>query len=178
MSPGTHSPTVISQDCLVHLLLRRSTPLMVSVSGICCSLQRLLSGDRAGRRSIRINQHCCARKIGPAAFPPGASRRDFARRTRGTRDVGKGPLPPALHVPGNRITAILKGQRGVTADTALRLSRYLNTTPEFWLNLQKTFELLVAEIEAGQGNYETDQTTESGRVGESICGSTAIVRIW
>ena len=40
--------------------------------------------------------------------------------------------------------------RGVTADTALRLSRYLGTTPEFWLNLQKTFGLRVAENEAGK----------------------------
>ncbi len=56
----------------------------------------------------------------------------------------------ALAVPGNRITAILNGQRGVTADTALRLSRYLGTTPELWLNLQKTFELRVAELEAGK----------------------------
>ena len=41
----------------------------------------------------------------------------------------------ALSVPTNRITAILKGQRGVTADTALRLSRYIGTTPQFWINL-------------------------------------------
>ena len=59
-------------------------------------------------------------------------------------------LAAALDVPGNRITAILNGQRGVTADTALRLSRYLGTTPELWLNLQKTFELRVAENEAGK----------------------------
>lgn len=56
----------------------------------------------------------------------------------------------ALDVPGNRITAILNGQRGITADTALRLSRYLGTTPEFWLNLQTTFELRVAENGAGK----------------------------
>ncbi len=56
----------------------------------------------------------------------------------------------AMDVPGNRITAILNGQRGVTADTALRLSRYLGTTPEFWLNLQKTFELRVAEMKTGK----------------------------
>lgn len=56
----------------------------------------------------------------------------------------------AMDVPGNRITAILNGQRGVTADTALRLSRYLGTTPEFWLNLQKTFELRVAETKTGK----------------------------
>ena len=57
-------------------------------------------------------------------------------------------LAGALGVPANRITAILKGQRGVTADTALRLSRYLGTTPQLWLNLQKTFELRVVEIES------------------------------
>ena len=56
----------------------------------------------------------------------------------------------ALNVPANRISAILKGQRGVTADTALRLSRYLGTTPQVWLNLQKAFELRVAEIESGK----------------------------
>ena len=57
-------------------------------------------------------------------------------------------LAGALGVPANRITTILKGQRGVTADTALRLSRYFGTTPQLWLNLQKTFELRVAEIES------------------------------
>lgn len=56
----------------------------------------------------------------------------------------------ALNVPANRISAILKGQRGVTADTALRLSRYLGTTPQVWLNLQKAFELRVAELQSGQ----------------------------
>ncbi len=56
----------------------------------------------------------------------------------------------ALDVPANRISAILKGQRGVTADTALRLSRYLGTTPQVWLNLQKAFELRLAELESGK----------------------------
>ena len=55
-------------------------------------------------------------------------------------------LSKALCVPANRITSILNGSRAVTADTALRLSRYLGTSPEFWLNLQKTFELRTAQI--------------------------------
>lgn len=59
-------------------------------------------------------------------------------------------LAKALGVPTNRITAILNGQRGVTADTALRLSRYFGTTPQLWLNLQQTFELRVAELRSGQ----------------------------
>ena len=58
-------------------------------------------------------------------------------------------LARALAVPPNRITAILKGQRGVTADTALRLSRYFGTTPQFWMNLQQTFELRTAEETSG-----------------------------
>ena len=65
-------------------------------------------------------------------------------------DMSAKALARELDVPPNRITAILHGQRGVTADTALRLSRYLGTTPEFWLNLQKTFELRVAEMEVGE----------------------------
>ncbi len=58
-------------------------------------------------------------------------------------------LAKALDVPTNRITAILNRQRGVTADTALRLGRYFGTTPEFWLNLQKTYELRKAETRSG-----------------------------
>ena len=58
-------------------------------------------------------------------------------------------LAGRLAVPTNRVTTILNGQRGVTADTALRLARYFSTTPEFWLNLQTTFELRRAEIESG-----------------------------
>ena len=59
-------------------------------------------------------------------------------------------LANALDVPTNRITAILNGQRGISADTALRLSRYFGTSPQLWLNLQKSFELRVAEIESGK----------------------------
>ena len=58
-------------------------------------------------------------------------------------------LSKALGVPVNRITAILHGQRGVTANTALRLARYFGTTPQVWLNLQKTYELRRAEIAVG-----------------------------
>ena len=57
-------------------------------------------------------------------------------------------LARELDVPVNRITAILHGQRGVTANTALRLARYFGTTPQAWLNLQENYELRRAEIEA------------------------------
>ena len=72
-------------------------------------------------------------------------------------------LANALHVPANRITAILKGQRAVTADTALRLGRFFGTTAEFWLNLQKDYELRVAKegLEAVLATVEPQRRTMS-----------------
>lgn len=58
-------------------------------------------------------------------------------------------LAKALDVPTNRITTILRGQRGITADTALRLAHYFDTTPRLWQNLQNAYELRVAEIKSG-----------------------------
>ena len=71
-------------------------------------------------------------------------------------------LAKALGVPANRITAILKGQRGITADTALRLSRYFGTTPQLWQNLQNAFELRVAEIESGKDIAELVEPRQTG----------------
>ncbi len=59
-------------------------------------------------------------------------------------------LAKALGVPVNRVTMILNGQRGVSADTALRLARYFGATSQLWMNLQKTWELRQAEIAAGR----------------------------
>lgn len=54
-------------------------------------------------------------------------------------------LAKAIDVPANRITAIIKGQRGITGDTAVRLAEFFNTSAELWMNLQKTYELRLAE---------------------------------
>ena len=59
-------------------------------------------------------------------------------------------LAAALDTPVNRITQILRAQRAATADTALRLGRYFGTSAEFWLNLQKSYELRLAEKENGK----------------------------
>ena len=55
-------------------------------------------------------------------------------------------LARELDVPVNCVTQILHGERGITADTALRLSRWLETSPEMWLNLQTRYELRKAEV--------------------------------
>src|SRR6266852_3211883 len=58
-------------------------------------------------------------------------------------------LARKLEVPTNRITSILNGQRAITGDTALRLSHFFGTSPEFWLNLQSLYELRVAQRQSG-----------------------------
>ena len=58
-------------------------------------------------------------------------------------------LATALKVPPNRIYQLLAGKRALTADTALRLSQWFGTSAELWLNLQKLYELRVAECETG-----------------------------
>lgn len=56
-------------------------------------------------------------------------------------------LAGALHLTAARVNDIVRERRGVSADTALRLSRYFGTTPEFWLNLQMSYELRKASKE-------------------------------
>lgn len=58
-------------------------------------------------------------------------------------------LARQLDIPTNRITGILNEQRAITADTALRLGHWFGTSADFWLNLQKLYELRLAEQEKG-----------------------------
>ncbi|MDB4224467.1 HigA family addiction module antitoxin [Granulosicoccus sp.] len=86
------------------------------------------------------------RKNGMRPVHPGEVLRDELEEL----EMSARSFAEALCVPANRITAVLNGQRGITADTALRLARYLGTTPEMWMNLQKSYELRLAEIDAGK----------------------------
>jgi len=59
-------------------------------------------------------------------------------------------LAKAIDVPVTRVSEIVRGRRGVTADTALRLGRYFGTTPELWLGLQSEYDLRVARLNLGE----------------------------
>ncbi len=63
--------------------------------------------------------------------------------------MSQAELARILQVPKNRISQIILGERGITADTALRLAQWMGTTPEYWLNLQTMYELRKAEQEVG-----------------------------
>lgn len=58
-------------------------------------------------------------------------------------------LAAAIEVTPARVSDIIAGRRGITADTALRLGRYFGTTPQLWLNLQTNFDLEIARRELG-----------------------------
>lgn len=55
--------------------------------------------------------------------------------------LGAITLARRLHVPRTRIERLVKGETGLSADTAMRLSRFFRTTPEYWLNLQRSWDL-------------------------------------
>jgi antitoxin HigA-1 len=65
-------------------------------------------------------------------------------------NLSQNQMALALRVPARRINEIIHGKRRITADTALRLARYFNMSPRFWLGLQMDYDLDVAEDEIGE----------------------------
>lgn len=70
-------------------------------------------------------------------------------------------LSRQIDVPVNRVTSIINGQRGITADTALRLGHWFGTSPQFWMNLQQQYELRLAEKEMGAKIASLPRRTKS-----------------
>lgn len=65
------------------------------------------------------------------------------------RGMTAGALALKLRVPANRISDIVRGKRGISAETALRLGRYFGMSAQFWINLQSQYDLAVARAELG-----------------------------
>jgi addiction module HigA family antidote len=84
--------------------------------------------------------------MGRAAIHPGEHLAEQLEELR----MSAAELARQLKVPTNRITEILNGRRGVTGDTALRLGHFFGTSPEFWMNLQKLYEIRLAENKSGK----------------------------
>jgi len=79
----------------------------------------------------------------PLTLPGEILRREFMEPL----GLSSNALAHDLHVPPNRISTILQGKRAISADTALRLARYFETSAEFWLNLQMDYDLRLARRE-------------------------------
>ena len=78
-------------------------------------------------------------------------------------DMSAAELGRQLQVPSNRISEILKGQRAITGDTALRLGHFFGTSPQFWLNLQTLYELRMAEQKTGDSIRALPTLTGHGK---------------
>jgi addiction module HigA family antidote len=81
--------------------------------------------------------------------------------------ISAAELARQIEVPVNRITEIMNGRRGVTADTALRLGHWFGTSPEYWLNLRKLYELRLARREVGDRLEKLPTLTASKRKGSA-----------
>lgn len=68
--------------------------------------------------------------------------------------INKSKLARDIDVPRSRIVEIISGKRSVTADTALRLARYFNTTAQFWLNMQTSYDLAVEMVSSNWQRIE------------------------
>ena len=71
------------------------------------------------------------------------------RRELDARGLAANQLALALRVPSGRISQILNGKRGLSAETALRLSQFFGNTAMFWMNLQARYDLALVEMEKG-----------------------------
>jgi len=71
------------------------------------------------------------------------------KREMSVRSLSANKLALALRVPSGRITQILNGKRGISAETALRLSRYFGNSAQFWMNLQSRYDLALVEQNIG-----------------------------
>ena len=132
---------------------------------------KALTGDRKGQHSIRINDQwrVCFFWTEQGAWKsrlPTITREqthepdrlDSSRRTPGEildeLGISQYRLAKAIDVPPRRINEIVHGRRSITADTALRIGQALGMTPEFWLNLQKLYDLDLARSSIDIENIE------------------------
>ena len=86
------------------------------------------------------------RSGGTARLPP-IHPGELLKETLDDLGLSMNRLAQEIHVPANRISAIVAGQRGITGETALRLGRYFGTTPEYWMNMQARYDLEFARDE-------------------------------
>ena len=82
-------------------------------------------------------------------MPPVAHPGRLLKREMTLRGLSANRLALDLGVPSGRVTDILNGRRSITADTAVRLGRYLGNRPQFWLDLQSQYDIGQVERERG-----------------------------
>src|SRR6266568_9074666 len=101
----------------------------------------------------------------PFAAHPGR----LLRRELRARELSANRLALDLGVPSGRITDILNGRRSISADTAVRLSRYFGNTAQFWLDLQGQYDIAVVEREKGAEIAKRVRPADAASVQGVVC---------
>ena len=125
-----------------------------AVGAFFCNVSRVgVSAVRAVGAINMTNLKCNINPIHPGRI---------LRRELEARELSANRLAIELKLPSGRITDILGGKRGISADTALRLGQFFGNSARFWLNLQTAYELAVAEPRGRSANSRGDQASTGG----------------
>ena len=114
-----------------------------------------------------MNENTGTRPTGEAVHPGQALAQ--AMKARG---LSANKLALGLRVPSGRITSILNGKRGISAETAIRLARYFSTDEEYWMTLQSRFEL--AEARARHGERIAEEVPDAGALDADAIKNSSI----
>jgi addiction module HigA family antidote len=91
-------------------------------------------------------------------------------------DISAAELARLIEVPATRVSQIIAGKRAITADTALRLAQYFGMSADFWMNLQKTYELDLARQQTGEAIKHIPQRPRVEAPKRSVAESFAEIR--
>lgn len=145
------------RDALTQMFLKGAFPARSSARenppvGIPRVVRRVsaatISEEKPMRRVVRQSSLTVSAASGAEAPPFPHPGRRLAEKLAANR-LTASDLARDIGVPVNRVTAVINGQRGVTADTALRLGRWFDEAPESWMDAQQKFELARARAAAG-----------------------------
>ena len=112
-------------------------------------MAHLLRTARGGRGVRKRGNHRLSLNEEAGHEPNAHSRGEILGDELGEAGLTARKLADILQLPADRMDEMLAGQRDLTADTALRLARYFGTSPDFWMNLQTSYELDLARRRLG-----------------------------
>ena len=140
---GFQAGVILDTGCEQSLYTIESAPTWLG--GLRLSI--IIEGDDVTRRKVMAGRktNASAAKWGWNIHPGEILREEFLK----PMGISVYQLARQIHLTRSRVNDIVLERRAVTADTALRLARFFGTTPQFWMNMQASYELRKAENEFG-----------------------------
>src|SRR3989304_3271450 len=166
-----HALTIWESSLAIAWRLSRGTGAVSIASDSTTDFASASSGETVTLMTARlwtmteggINMPKKPRKLGPTGrLPPVHPGEILLEDLMKPLRISINRLSRDLRVPVNRVSEIVNGQRGISADTALRLARYFGNSPQFWVNLQSSYDLQVAMRESASRVDREVQPRDAG----------------